>query len=128
MMQRDQIIQPENGGRYEIENYDGILSVYLATPADVVELNWPKEPWRASQIRVFAEADIMNISHTGNQVEIAFDNILANSNISFVWCPVGEMYMCTGINAGQALPDVIPVIVDPPKQPLFKRLLGRIGF
>lgn len=95
---KDQILTPEDGGRYEIESYDGILNLFLSSPADTVELNWPKEPPRASQIRVFAESNIINISHTGGDLEVKFNNIVSGSDISYIWCLISKIYMCTGIN------------------------------
>lgn len=126
---KTQIIKVENGGRYEIESYDGVLNVCLDGNSDVVELNWPKEPPRASQIKVYAEGNVTNINHTGNQVQIPFDNILKDSNIGFVYCPASLIYLCTGTNvpsASDTAAITVPIQEEKPK--LMKRFLTAIGF
>lgn len=124
---KDQIIAPENVGRYEVEAYDGILNVYLSSPADVVEINYPSDPPRASQIRFFSEANIFNISHTGQDLDLKFDSIVAGYNISYVWCSVGKMYMHTGINY-QAPKPVLQTLLPEDKPSLLHRIKSAIGF
>lgn len=119
---KDQIIAPENGGRIEIESYDGILNLFLSAPADILELNWPSNPYRACQIMIHAEAHITNISHTGSDIEVKFNNMVSGSDISYVWCPIGRMFMCTGINGPK-----VKYQIQEPKTGIMQKIKQSMG-
>lgn len=101
-----QNIEPKDDDTIIIEDFDGELSIIISPLASLKSINLisPSSPKRASKIDISSTQDINKIVISGQKFDIPLTSIKSTGNISYVWCPVDGMYICTGQNYGKQVP------------------------